>query len=75
MEHRVIKVIGAELSGRTCAVELLRWTSVDELLRTILSSSARPKSAEDPRVDRGSFVYARIGRRCTGQLRRIVHGP
>mgnify|MGYP006997902957 CR=1 FL=1 len=37
-------------------VELPRWTSVDELLETILNSSARSESAADPQ----SVAYARV---------------
>ena len=43
----MIKLICAELFGRMCTVELPRWTSVDEMLETILNSSARPELAAE----------------------------
>ena len=45
LEHRVIKVFIVEMFRWTCTAELSRWTTVDELLETILNSSARPESA------------------------------
>ena len=38
-------MICAQLFGRMCTNELPRWTSVDELLGTILNNSAPPELA------------------------------
>ena len=57
----MIKLICAELFGRMCTVELPRWTSVDEMLETILNSLARPESVEDrPHVLVGTHTLSWI---------------